>query len=211
MTAKFSFDYIYISPILRNFAYKSYPMARFNSFLDNINLTEITEFFREKGCACHYRKEDIFIQQGTVARYAALLVSGYFKLATTNTAGDEAVVNFAFPGEIITDFHGSLYGEPSEMSVIAGADSDILKVPLKDFIGVLSPNLLIEYRSLFKTVLLRYLKIYRKSPEQRYIELCDLYPNIVKTIALKDIASYLLITPNHLSRIRRKLAAEGKK
>lgn len=145
-----------------------------------------------------------------MARYAALVVSGYFKLATTNTEGNEAVVNFAFPGELITDFHCSLYGEPSEMSVIAGKDSEILKVPLKDFIGVLSPNLLIEYRSLFKTVLLRHLNIYRKTPEQRYIELCNLYPDIVNTVALKDIASYLLITPNHLSRIRRKLAAETK-
>lgn len=177
-----------ISPIFTFFAKKFHPMARFNSFLDNINLTEITDFFREKGCTCHYKKDDIFIQQGTVVRYAALVVSGYFKLATTNTTGYDAVVNFAFPGEIITDFHCSLYGEPSEMSVIAGADSDILKVPLKEFVGMLSSNLLSEYRSLFKMVLLRHLNIYRKTPEQRYIELCDLYPDIVKTVALKDIA-----------------------
>ena len=96
------------------------------------------------------------------------------------------------------------------MSVIAGVDSEILRVPLKDFIGVLPSNLLNEYRSLFKMVLLRCLNIYRKSPEQRYIEICNLYPDIINTVALKDIASYLLITPNHLSRIRRKLAAEVK-
>ena len=142
-------------------------MARFNSYLDNLNLAEITDFFREKGCACHYKK-------GTVARYAALVVSGYFKLTATNTAGDEAVANFAFPGELITDFHCSLYGEQSEMSIIAGTDCEILRVPLKDFIAVLSPNLLNEYRSLFKMVLLRHLNIYRKSPAQRYIELCNL-------------------------------------
>jgi hypothetical protein len=93
------------------------------------------------------------------------------------------------------------------MSIIAGTDSEILKVPLKDFIAVLSPNLLNEYKSLFKMVLLRHLNIYRKSPAQRYIELCNLYPDIIKVVALKDIASYLLITPNHLSRIRRNLAA----
>lgn len=72
-------------------------------------------------------------------------------------------------GRTSAEIHGSLYGEQSEMSVIAGTDCDILKVPLKDFIGVLSSNLLIEYRSLFKTVLLRHLNIYRKTPEQRYI------------------------------------------
>ena len=182
-------------------------MARFNSYLDNLNLTEITDFFREKGCACHYQKDDIFIQQGTVARYAALVVSGYFKLTTTNTAGDEAVANFAFPGELITDFHCSLYGEQSEMSIIAGTDSEILKVPLKDFIAVLSPNLLNEYKSLFKMVLLRHLNIYRKSPAQRYIALCNIYPDIIKVVAFRDIASYLLITPYHLIIIRRYLSA----
>ena len=80
------------------------------------------------------------------------------------------------------------------MSVIAGADSEILRVPLKDFIGMLPSNLLNEYRSLFKMVLLRYLNIYSKTPEQRYIEIYNLYPDIANTVALKDIASYLLIT-----------------
>ncbi|MBD5208166.1 MAG: AAA family ATPase [Bacteroidales bacterium] len=37
------------------------------------------------------------------------------------------------------------------------------------------------------------------------------YLDIDKTVALKDIASYLIITPDYLSRIRRKLAAEVKK
>ena len=37
------------------------------------------------------------------------------------------------------------------------------------------------------------------------------YLDIVKTVALKDIASYLIITPDHLIRIRRKLAAKVKK
>lgn len=57
---------------------------------------------------------------------------------------------------------------------------------------------------------MRHLNIYRKSPEQRYLELCRDYPNVVEAVSLKDLASYLLITPVHLSRIRRKLAATPK-
>lgn len=55
-------------------------------------------------------------------------------------------------------------------------------------------------------VLMRLLNLYRKSPRQRYVELCEQYPQIVKTVTLKDLSSFLLITPNHLSRIRRELA-----
>ncbi|WP_304375139.1 Crp/Fnr family transcriptional regulator [uncultured Duncaniella sp.] len=182
-------------------------MAQFNSYLDVLDPTAATDYCRENGTVCHYKKEERFIQQGTVARYAALVVSGYFKLTTLNESGNEAVINFAFPGQIITDIHSSIYGEPSEMSVIAGADSEILRVQLKEFASLLSSNLFVEHSALFKMTYMRCLNLYRKSPEQRYVELCRDYPNIVETVSLKDLASYLLITPGHLSRIRRKLAA----
>lgn len=188
-----------------------YKMAQFNSYLDILDSTAATDFCRENGILCHYKKEERFIQQGTVARYAALVLSGYFKITTLNESGDESVINFAFPGQFLADIYSSANGEPSEMTIIAGAESEILRVPLKNFVTSLSPNLLIEYSALFKMTLGRYLNIYRKSPEQRYIELCNHYPDLVNTVALKDIASYLLISPNHLSRIRRKLADNSQK
>ena len=184
-------------------------MAQFNSYHETLDLTAATDLCREKGTSCLYKKGERFVQQGTVARYAGLVISGYFKLTTLNESGDEAVVNFAFPGEFVTDFHASIYGEPSEMSVIAGADSEILRIPLKEFRATLTANLSDEYRALFKMTLLRHLNIYRKSPEQRYLELCSKYPLIADTVTLKDIASFLLITPNHLSRIRRRLAQKS--
>lgn len=55
-------------------------------------------------------------------------------------------------------------------------------------------------------VFLRLLNLYRKSSRQRYVELCEQYPQIVETVTLKDLSSFLLITPNHLSRIRWELA-----
>ena len=53
---------------------------------------------------------------------------------------------------------------------------------------------------------MRLHNLYRKSPRQRYVELCEQYPQVVETVTLKDLSSFLLITPNHLSRIRRELA-----
>lgn len=181
-------------------------MAQFNSYIDSLDLTEATDFCRGQGTPCHYKKGERFVQQGTIARYAALVVSGYFKVVTLNDSGDEAVINFAFPGQFITDFHSSLHGKPSQMSMVAGADCEVLRVPLKTFKEFLSPSLLDEYKSLFNMVFMRLLTLYRKSPRQRYVELCEQYPQIVETVTLKDLSSFLLITPNHLSRIRRELA-----
>lgn len=181
-------------------------MAQFNLYIDLLNLTAAIDFCRENGKLCHCKKGDYFVQQGSIARYAALIVSGYFKVTTLNDSGDEAVVNFAFPGQLITDFHSSLCGESSQFSIIAGADCDIMRVPLKNFKDYLSPSLLDEYKALFNMVFLRLLNLYRKSPRQRYVELCEQYPQIVESVTLKDLSSFLLITPNHLSRIRRVLA-----
>lgn len=72
-------------------------MAQFNSYIDLLDLTAATDFCRENGTLCHYKKGERFVQQGTIAQYAALVVSGYFKVATLNDSGDETVVNFAFP------------------------------------------------------------------------------------------------------------------
>lgn len=175
--------------------------SQFNSYIDFLDLTAATDFCREKGVLCHYKKGERFVQQGTIAHYAALVVSGYFKVTTLNDSGDEAVINFAFPGQFITDFHSSLRGETSQFSIIAGADCEIMRVPLKTFKEFLSPSLLDEYKALFNMVL----NLYRKSPRQRYVELCEQYPQIVETVTLKDLSSFLLITPNYLSRIRRDL------
>jgi cyclic nucleotide-binding domain protein len=180
--------------------------SQFNSYIDFLNLTAATDFCCEEGIPCHYKKGERFVQQGTIARYAALVVSGYFKVTTLNESGDEAVINFAFPGQFITDFHSSLHGKPSQMSMIAGSDCEILRVPLNTFKEFLSPSLLNEYKSLFNMVFMRLLNLYRKSPRQRYVELCEQYPQIIEAVTLKDLSSFLLITPNHLSRIRRELA-----
>lgn len=41
-------------------------MAQFNSYIDLLDLTAATDFCREKGTPCHYKKEERFVQQGTV-------------------------------------------------------------------------------------------------------------------------------------------------
>lgn len=94
--------------------------SQFNSYIDSIDLSAATDFCRKNGVPCHYKKGVRFVQQGTVARYAALVVSGYFKVVTLKDSGDEAVINFAFPGQFITDFHSSLHGAPPRHQLLPG-------------------------------------------------------------------------------------------
>ncbi len=63
--------------------------------------------------------------------------------------------------------------------------------------------------ALFSEIYSRYLELHRKTPTERYIELIAQYPHIIGTVSLRDIASYLLVTPVYLSRIRKNLAKKS--
>lgn len=60
--------------------------------------------------------------------------------------------------------------------------------------------------TLFSEIYSRYLELYRKTPTERYLDLTSQCPQILDIVSLKDIASYLLVTPVYLSKIRKNLA-----
>lgn len=63
--------------------------------------------------------------------------------------------------------------------------------------------------TLFNEIYNRYLELYRKIPTERYLDLTNDYPKILDIVSLRDIASYLLITPVYLCRIRKNLAKKS--
>lgn len=57
--------------------------------------------------------------------------------------------------------------------------------------------------ALFDTTYTRYIDMYTKSAQERYAELVEKHEDIFSIFSLKDIASFLNITPTHLSRLRK--------
>ena len=188
-------------------------MEQFNSYLKNLDLNALRTYFVEHGRLRRYEKEDRFAQQGFVCKYIGLIVKGYFKYTTLNTKAEESVMNFAFENEFVADFNSSYSGNPSEVSIIAGMDSEIYVLPF----SVFKEHFMINegempysvYKSLYHIVYDRYLYLHRHSTQELYLELIKRYPRLLDTVSLKDIASYLLITPNHLSRIRKEISLEN--
>lgn len=56
----------------------------------------------------------------------------------------------------------------------------------------------------------RYIALYCQSPERRYSNLIDNHPDLFELFSLKDIASFLNVTPTYLSRIRKTLVNNRK-
>lgn len=188
-------------------------MARFNIYDSIIDLSAIKDYCREKGRLCHYAKEDIFIQQGSVGKYLGVVESGYFKYTTLTSSGNEAVVGFAFEGEIVADFLNSYLRRPAEITVKAGADAEVSRINMDEarslFDASFDNNLSPLIGTLFIEIYSRYLELHRKTPTERYLDLIGQYPQILDTVSLRDIASYLLVTPVYLSRIRKNIAKKS--
>lgn len=185
-------------------------MANFNLYNNQIDLTVIKDYCRENGRIRQYAKDEIFVQQGSVGRYFGVVESGYFKYTTLTSSGDEAVVGFAFEGEIVADYYNSFNGLPSQISIEAGTDASVSQIGTGEARKLLEASVKDNLSSLngvlFSEIYSRYLELHRKTPTERYIDLITLYPHIFDILSLRDIASYLLITPVYLSRIRKKLA-----
>lgn len=186
---------------------------QFNSYDQSIDLSAIKDYCREHGRVRHYAKDEIFVQQGTVGKQFGVVESGYFKYVTLISSGTEAVVGFAFEGEIVADYYNSFNRIPSEVAIIAGNDATVSQIRTTEarniFNASFEGNLSVLNGTLFSEIYSRYLELYRKTPTERYLNLITSYPQILDIVSLRDIASYLLVTPVYLSRIRKNLAKKS--
>lgn len=186
----------------------------FNKYTEGVDLTALSDYCRMHGRLRRYSKGEAFVMQGDVGRYLGFVESGYFKYTTVTTDGNEAVVGFAFAGEGVCDFNNSYCGLPSEVTIVAGCDAAVWQVGIAEA----REGILVRLGGLreavsaamFREVYGRYLELYRMSPTERYLELLDCNPEIFGVVPLREIASYLRVTPVYLSRIRKKLAENGR-
>ena len=187
--------------------------GNFNEYKDMVDLTALSDFCRDNGKLYHYAKGEAIVQQGSVGKYFGVVESGYFKYTTITTDGAEAVVGFAFEGECVCDFNNSFRGLPSEVAIVAGCETAVWQVNFKTIKDIIENRLNGLHDSitdaLFREIYHRHLEIYRKSPTERYLELLSHHPAIFNIVTMREVASYLLVTPVYLSRIRKKLAKKS--
>lgn len=188
-------------------------MVNFNVYDSECDLSAIKDLCRKNGRLVVYSKDNVFVQQGCVGRYLGVVESGYFKYTTLTSSGNDAVVGFAFEGEIVADYYNSFNGLSSGVTIKAGTDTSICQIRTQEarnvFYASFDGNLSAVNGVLFSEIYSRQLELYRKTPTERYLDLIAQYPEILDIVSLRDIASYLLVTPVYLSRIRKNLAKKS--
>ena len=129
----------------------------------------------------------------------------------------EHITWFSFEGEFAGDYPACLDGGPALTTIEAMVPTRIIRVSgeqLMDFFRQDAEKM--ELRSIIAEHLLsqaraRYTDLHRATARERYELLLQRCPGIVEHLALQDIASFLCITPNYLSTIRKSITFEAKK
>ena len=188
-------------------------MAQFNHYLDVLDLSEVRALCMSRGELREYARDEAFLRIGEVSEYLGFVESGYFKYVVRTADEVERVVGLSFEDDYVGDINSALAGSPTEVSVVAGQRSRVWTVGMGDFIELVSEKGLgyamgIEV-SLFRTLYTRYLDMYRLTPMERYVRILTMYPDILQRVPLRELASFLCITPVHLSRLRKSIARGG--
>ena len=166
---------------------------------------------REEGTLKKLNKGEPFLSIGHVCRYLGFIESGSFKYVAYTKKGEERIVGLETIGGFVANWPHCLQKMPSPVEIIANSDSEISCIPVSKIIKRMAEDsdfekLICEATdSMFFTIYDRIIDLYTKTPKERYDDLMMKCPKIFEIFDLKDIASYLNITPIYLSRIRKKL------
>jgi CRP-like cAMP-binding protein len=151
-----------------------------------------------------FKQGEIIVKSGDAARYLAYVNSGNTLTYMTDKEGEEHVIRFAAEGWWTGDLY-SLSEEPvTALTTKALSDGELLLLPR------LAQNQLRYFRQLFQTALmrqqLRFVESHSIPAAARYVKFQENFPGIELILPQKYIASYLGITPEFLSKIRKNLS-----
>ena len=155
------------------------------------------------------KRRGFILQQGDVCKHFTFIVSGCFKMYAVDQAGKEHNLQFALENDWIADL-ASFYSEkPSGVYIEAIEAAVVLQIKHHDLL-----DLYIHYHKFdrnFRIIVERkYIELQHRvlqnisiTAEQRYQNFLEQYPQFANRLPNTQIASYLGITPEFLSKIRK--------
>ena len=168
-------------------------------------------FIRSMFVPMTLRAGDFLQRAGAPARHSAFVAKGFLRTYTIDADGKEHIVKFAPETWWVTDLVSLNTGAASEYFVQAIEDSDLLVTDMKSHETIVEtvPGYAAAYRKgLQKHTAAKDKRIVSSlsaSAQDRYLQFLETYPTLIARVPQWMLASYLGVTPETVSRIRRKL------
>lgn len=174
--------------------------------LDNEETALILTFLQEK----EFKKGDVLQEQDRLSKNMSFIANGAVRSYLMKDH-NEITWNFYFENAIATDFQSYLTEKPSPLTFVAVDNTTIITMPktaveelyrkkntLVKVGNLLAENAFLDMRKRVESFLLL-------TPEERYLSLMQNNKELVMRLPNKDIATYLGITPQSLSRMKQRV------
>jgi CRP-like cAMP-binding protein len=161
------------------------------------------------------KKGDLLWKEGEVIKQIIFIHKGAIRYYYTNNPEDkEVTAQFFFENTFLTDYESFTTQEPTHFNFQALEDCEYTAFPRVVLYQMYQKyiyferlgRLIAEYNFIGQQKGIRDQK--NLSPEAKYLKLIKDRPKVMARIPINMIASYLAVTPEHLSRIRKKIVAE---
>ena len=182
----------------------------FNKFLplDDEEKTFVEEVFKER----KIKRRQFILQEGEISKHNTFVIEGCFKMYFIDDNGKEHNLQFAIENWWIGDIASFFSGEPSTLYIEAVENSVILQIKKEDQLKLFVdyPKFNRIFRVLAENGMAglqkRTIQNISSTAEERYLDFAKRYPQFFNRISNVQIASYLGVTPEFLSTIRKKIA-----
>ncbi|MCP2045320.1 Crp/Fnr family transcriptional regulator [Pontibacter sp. HSC-36F09] len=160
------------------------------------------------------RKKQYLLQEGDVCKVIAFVEKGALRAYSVDENSNEHIIQFGLEGWTISDLYSFLTGEPATYNIDALEDSELVIISKSAHEELLQT--MPKYETFTRlNITGAYLAMQRRltsiisaSVEERYQEFIALYPHIVQRVPQHMIASYMGLTPETLSRIRKRISSK---
>ena len=183
----------------------------FNRYISTGELAALADWFRSDGEVVHYAAGDRFARQGCRNRHCGVVGRGAFRYVHATEAGERHVVGYAFAGEFVGDYISMRNDVPAWVSIEAMCDSRVLTLTgerLEKFYRTDAAHERLGRtvaEHMLAEIYERLLQSYVSTPQERYESLLARCPGLLELVPLRELASFLGVRPETLSRIRRRV------
>ena len=190
----------------------------YNTPPHNIDLQQLYDYCEQHGEVACYEKGEQMEQEGEQPKWFAFVQKGYFKYMVRGMSdGCDHIAWFSFEDEVVGDYPNLLYGQPSQFTIEAVVPCTVVRISceqLEQFFNMNAETMMLQTlmsNHILRQFQARYLDFHRATPRERYELLLRRCPGIIHDLPLNTIASFLNISPSHLSNIRKEITFSNEK
>lgn len=174
--------------------------------LSDIEAERICNYFVPKVI----KKRSFLLTQGSIYKYEGFVIEGCFRIFTIDKKGNENTLYFATKDWWLIDIDSFMNQHPSDLNIQALEDSKVLLIKRVDKMELYNAFPIVEklFRIMSQKALVawqrRLIRNHSLTAEERYYHFINTYPQIASKLTDRQISSYLGITHEFLSKIKRK-------